>query len=545
MAEGIFIDDKFSQTTDLLRHLIDNSDQMPLILGEPGTGKTTLLNHLAKLAAEQWELCLVEATSMLQPYQLFACLGRCFNVSDERPGLEKLLHCFEDLNRRGRQPVIIVDDAHQLPIATIIMMLRLYERRPNHQLLVKVVLFARPQIDLLLKSSQIQTMSLHMIQALELYPLSKDRMQHFIQFLIQRMDFAGSFKISQSQLNAIYRVSGGNQAKIVSELNQLQSRTVDTNLHKKGKFLLLANFSAPSVIGGALIVALVLSAVVFQDEINALFEEKTYVEAIQQERIDKEIETAPSDVLLSALSLLEPHPIPPAVNEPLPNKSVGQGPVLEPMQVAQERAINQPETPGLIEQPIISELPAEQLSQSTGKETGQPSKDREISHTTEPRPETRTIGEDNSAIIEAVSILKKGGTLIPHKPIDQIAKALKPEVLSTKSTLSGKPENKLKAPLREEWLLAQQPTSYTLQIVGLRSEEGVKKFLNKHQLWLSSNVAYFRTMKDDTPWFSVVFGVYPDSKSAMAAVNTLPKALQQSDVWPRSFKSIRQLLQKR
>ncbi len=544
MAEGIYIDDKFSQTTDLLRHLIENSNQMPLILGEPGTGKTTLLNHLAKLAAEQWKLCLVEATSMLQPYQFFACLGHCFDVSDERPGLEKLVHCFENLNRRGRLPIIIVDDAHQLPIATIIMLLRLYERHPNDRLLVKIVLFAQPQIDLLLKSSQIQAMNLHMIQALELYPLSKDRMQHFIQFLIQRMDFADSFKISQSQLNGIYRTSGGNQAKIVSTLHQLQNRAVDANLHKKGRHSLLANLSAPSVIGGILIVALVLTAVVFQDEINALFAERTEVVTTPQ-TIDKVIETVPSDTSLSASPLPESHSIAPAVNEPLADNSIGQGPALEPKHVAEAPAINQTEKPGVIEQPMISELPAEQLSQSTGKETGQPSGDREISHTTEAQPETRTIGEDNSEIIEAVSILNKGGTLIPHKPLKRITKAPIPEVSSTKSTLSGKPDNRLKAPLREEWLIAQQPTSYTLQIVGLRSEEGVKKFLKKHQLWLSTNVAYFRTMKDGTPWFSVVFGVYPDSKSAMAAVKALPKALQQSDVWPRSFKSIRQLLRKR
>ena len=210
---GIFIDEEFNQTSDLLRHLIDKSDRMPLILGESGTGKTTLLKHLSNLAADEWELCLVETTPMLQPDQLLAHLGRCYRVSGHIPDLDEIVRSFEDLKKRRRLPVILVDDAHQLPVTSIIFLLRLGLRHPNGQPLVKIVLFALPQIDFLLKMPLIQAMNLHNIKELELSPMSKERVERFIQFILHQMDLEGKFEISQEQLNWIYQASGGKQGE--------------------------------------------------------------------------------------------------------------------------------------------------------------------------------------------------------------------------------------------------------------------------------------------------------------------------------------------
>lgn len=544
MAEGIFVDEKFSQTTDLLRHLIDNSDQIPLILGETGTGKTTLLKHFSNLAANEWALCLVEATPTLQPYQFFAHLSRCFGISDQRPGLDRVVQCLEDLNKSGRLPVILIDDAHQLPIATIIMLLRLYERHHENQLLVKIVLFAHPQIDRLLKASQIQAMDLEMIQALYLSPMSKARTEQFIQFLIQQTDPESSFQITQSQLRSIYRASGGNQASIVSRLQQLQNRYSNGDKFKKGGHSFVADFSTPTIIGsGVLILALIVTAVVLQDQINALFEETQDMESTLQSTYNNKINTIQSDNSLTPQTLHESQLVLPALTAPTKDKSIYQAPLSEAKIGFIESEIEQPETLGVVQEPLIRELPAEVLSEKVEPEAMQQSEKQAIAGRTVTLSELRTKGEDSSAIVEAVSMRKKGEQPIPHKPLTDKLKVQESAVISATPAPSAKSGSRPITLEREAWLLAQKPTSYTLQIVGLRSEEGIKKFVEKHRL--SGQIAYFRKMRGGAPWFSVLYGIYPDKKSAMVAIKTLPQALQKSGVWPRSLKSIQKQLQKR
>ena len=56
-----FSSPELTQCTDLLRHLTENTDLIPLVKGDEGAGKTTLLFRFQSLAADNWSVCRIDA----------------------------------------------------------------------------------------------------------------------------------------------------------------------------------------------------------------------------------------------------------------------------------------------------------------------------------------------------------------------------------------------------------------------------------------------------------------------------------------------------
>ncbi len=91
------------------------------------------------------------------------------------------------------------------------------------------------------------------------------------------------------------------------------------------------------------------------------------------------------------------------------------------------------------------------------------------------------------------------------------------------------------------WLKAQPRGRYTLQLLGARDREAIRRFVRRHRIpqpW-----AVFERELDGKPWYSLVAGSYPDRAAAVAARARLPAAIARAGVWPRTFGSIQAQLQ--
>ena len=86
------------------------------------------------------------------------------------------------------------------------------------------------------------------------------------------------------------------------------------------------------------------------------------------------------------------------------------------------------------------------------------------------------------------------------------------------------------------WLKTRPPMRYTLQLVGARDRAAVQKFVR--DFGISEPYAIFERDLKGKPWYSLVAGDYPNRDAAIAARARLPKRLERSGVWPRTFESI-------
>jgi DamX protein len=72
----------------------------------------------------------------------------------------------------------------------------------------------------------------------------------------------------------------------------------------------------------------------------------------------------------------------------------------------------------------------------------------------------------------------------------------------------------------QRWILAQNPASYTIQIVGSPDRGDVRRALKRHQF--QEITAMFEARRKDRPWYGLMYGLYPDFATANKARTDLP-----------------------
>ena len=92
-------------------------------------------------------------------------------------------------------------------------------------------------------------------------------------------------------------------------------------------------------------------------------------------------------------------------------------------------------------------------------------------------------------------------------------------------------------PRKEAWILNQNPRHYTLQIIGVQRLKTIGEFIKAHKLY--NNIAFYRGVRRDKPWYGIIYGVYPNKQAASSAIKELPEKIQQQQPWIRSLNSIR------
>lgn len=95
---------------------------------------------------------------------------------------------------------------------------------------------------------------------------------------------------------------------------------------------------------------------------------------------------------------------------------------------------------------------------------------------------------------------------------------------------------------KTEWWLTQNPSRYTLQLLGTYSLDTVKEFIRDQGSL--DNFSYFQSVHNDKNWFVVVYGTYRNRSEAIAAVEQLPKDLRSLNPWARSIRGIQQDIRK-
>ncbi|MBT8039542.1 MAG: SEL1-like repeat protein [Gammaproteobacteria bacterium] len=97
------------------------------------------------------------------------------------------------------------------------------------------------------------------------------------------------------------------------------------------------------------------------------------------------------------------------------------------------------------------------------------------------------------------------------------------------------------AVLEESWILAQNPSHYTIQVMALGSVERLLAVIDGYEQW--SPFAIYSVANEGRPLFVLVQGVYENVEAARAARDVFPRGVQRpSQVWIRQFERIQSLI---
>ncbi|MFU8837802.1 MAG: SPOR domain-containing protein [Thiohalomonadaceae bacterium] len=223
-AEGafLFLDPERRQILDMLQHLTQYSDEVLLLSGEPGLGKSTLAKAFLQRAEAHWRCCHIDGGSSLDADQLFAHLARCFelNVQTIRPeellaGIQTQLIALQE----QRLAVLLVDDAQLLSDDALELILHLAQLEGEHGKLIRLLLFS--EVEIVSRLAEPRFSVLPPAHHIELKPLTEEAA---VQYVVHRLSAAGtndSGLLDEREIRQIHRNSQGIPGAINLHAHQL------------------------------------------------------------------------------------------------------------------------------------------------------------------------------------------------------------------------------------------------------------------------------------------------------------------------------------
>lgn len=91
-----------------------------------------------------------------------------------------------------------------------------------------------------------------------------------------------------------------------------------------------------------------------------------------------------------------------------------------------------------------------------------------------------------------------------------------------------------------EWILAQSPEHVTIQLLATHDRPAAQTFIRRNGI--SAEAVVFQFLRNGKTWFSVIYGAFPGSDEAKAAIETMPSALRRQPSWIRSFGGIHNII---
>jgi DamX protein len=493
--EGYLLTAALRQRLDLIRHLIDFSRQLILVVGDEGAGKTSLLHHLLATAADNWRIAHVSADPMCDSSILLKRLAADFELNySEGENVERCREEFETflaLTRRAALvPVVMVDDAHLLQANALLLLLHLSQAE-TEQPSLRVVLFCDPRIMRVLGSPQLQSFKESLTHTVELAPFTLEDTARYLAAHWPAADPESSPILDERYVREVHQASAG----IPGRINALVRTSLEQPSPLPEPLLPKATSKRSGWIAAAVAVAALLSI------------------GIWLARPDRNTEIAPQSKPEDSPALVEPVPLKP---ETAPTQAVTVPVVAAPAAVSPPAAA----PPAAIPPPAAPAIPSTDSATSLAPATAAPPTVPPV----EAEPEETTTNAPPP--------------VLPPKPM---AEKPKPEPSKPHTTEAAKPEKPKPAskpkPAGDHWLQSQPNGNYVLQLYATYQRVSAAQFVSEHNLGAKTRI--LPTVRDNKTWYVVIYGSYTDHGRAHSAISELPAAVQRLSPWVRKVSDLK------
>lgn len=489
--EIYFTTPELSHRLELIKHLLEFSQQLILITAVPGSGKTALYNHMVSTADPHWSVSKLIADEKMDLNILVLEILRD-NILDsldssEKPinGLNKYL---EYCGRKQLLPVLLLDDAHKLSIETLEFIMQITELKFS-EIRLRIILFGDESIARKLEDPRIKVSISGILHTINIPLFSRDRTSSYIKHRIALCGSGVDYPFSEQDVKHIFKVSGGLPGNINLLARQaLQDPATLGGVRKKifsaFSIKLPSYINNPVVIG--VILTLILSAYLFS--------------------IDKQEPSGKQEVALA---------LPPEKPIPAQAKLFPETSNVEDEEYS--NAIDEPAVEVLLEtMPVIEHEAKIEV-------------DKEL---VQPPPAKQQV--DAPQIVE--SIQTPAPVIIDQPPEESPSPDSKTEEVAIPTSTSIIAGTK-----GVDWLLQQPPDRYVLQLIGAHEQSTLSKFLQGQS---TNKMAAFSTYNAGKRWYVLVYGDYPNRAAAVADISKLSATIKSQKPWARTIASIRKDINK-
>jgi type II secretory pathway predicted ATPase ExeA len=222
--EFLFLSTRHRKGLNLLEYGLFNRAVFTVMTGEPGTGKTTLLNKVLDQSREQYPITIgVITTTHPDAGSLLPWVTDAFGLDcpgQDTVGYFRALTAF--LGRSfaaGQQVLLVVDEAQNLNIQMLEDLRLLSNINDGRQSSIQIILAGQPNLRTLLTRSDMRQLAQRVAVDYALEPLNEDEAKAYVQ---HRLRVAGGEPdlLTEYACALVHQLSGGNP-RLINQLCDL------------------------------------------------------------------------------------------------------------------------------------------------------------------------------------------------------------------------------------------------------------------------------------------------------------------------------------
>jgi len=201
-----------AEILDALLYAITDSEGIIKVTGEVGSGKTMLCRMLLERSPEQIEAVYLANPSLSREEMLYAIAdGLNLNLEGQRVNiiLQTLQNHLELKITQGKRVVILVDEAHAMPLDTMEELRLLYNLQIGNHKLLHIVLFGQPELNDKLNQPNMRQLKDRIVHHFSMLPLSQNIVESYLLFRMRAAGYRGPSPFSRSAAALIGKASQG------------------------------------------------------------------------------------------------------------------------------------------------------------------------------------------------------------------------------------------------------------------------------------------------------------------------------------------------
>lgn len=561
-----------TERLDLLKHYTQYGNLLLIITGERGIGKSSLKQRFINTAQEEWQICEIQSHTMMDASLLLKQIANGFNITeppiDPSALFEVLSEQLDYMHQNSSVPILLIDDAHELPKDSLQALLYLAENHSDQHTALRIVLFCEPEIETMLEDPAIHSLKERVTHGMEIPALDETETAEYLRHRLAVAGLDGTSPFTPKLVNKIFKASDGVPAKIneyahKNLLDDSEPYIPDELDLDDGLIHEISPFNLRNMLLGGFAIALVVAGLLFQGEINDLFEEpELSIDIAETETKNKTTEsknTKTSENLEITTNAENPGE-PQQAEKSTIEFSLSEKPKIESevkTKLSTEAStsttnknavtitlstVNPNPIPASKQRQIIS-ISGSGFNKKQKVKVSWTGKEKILSETqvnvtsdtymnlilnVGMQPDTWEITvidptlniESNTINFDVVS---PETDKTKSKPI--------PKVIATKTVIVEKNNSGIYG---QDWVKQQNKKHFTLQLLGTHNKNTLPAYLKKFSL--KDDAAIFKTQRNGKDWFTLIYGQHATKAEAQAATLKLAKGV--SKPWVRSFASI-------